>query len=449
MSWGSVVVAAIILTGAGLVVVREWRAGRRVVPSPARSGVGPADVVQLREFLSELGIALNATGTPVTTIVERLRAIAVRFGVADPEIVVLPTLMLVGVPGEYRGTVAVRVGVNMSLRLDQIAAVIAVADDAEAGRLTVEQARRRLTEVPALPPPYGPAGTVLGYTIFSLGLAMFLQPTIADLLAVTVLGAGVGLFKLGFPRLAYLQIPLPVLVSFLVSLAAFLLVRADFMEGPIPLLAATLVGFLPGSTLTTGIIDISAGEMIAGSGRLVVGVVQLGLLVFGIIAAAQVVGLAADEADAPVGYVVAGAATPWIGVFVFAVGVHLHLGGAPRSLPWSLAVLYAAYTGQVLGAAVIGATMSGFLGAVVMVVVAALLARFGGPAPVVAYLPAFWLLVPGALGLVTLTQAVELPSAAGIASLMSTAGSVVSIALGVLVGAGVVNAVTRLAAWRT
>jgi uncharacterized membrane protein YjjP (DUF1212 family) len=400
------------------------------------------EVSQLREFLSELGIALNATGTPVTGIVERLRTIARRYGAPQLEIVVLPTALLVGVPGAERGTVGIRVSVNASLRLDQIAEVIAVADDAAAGRVGLAQARRRLTAVPDMRPRYGLAGTLLGYPVFSLGLAMFLQPTAADLLVVALAAAVVGVLLHWLPRLTYPELPMPVLVAFVVSVVVFLMTEHGLTYGPLPLLVATLVIFLPGSTLTTGTIDISAGEMIAGSARLVVGAVQLGLLAFGIVAAAQVVGL--PTGPATVGTAVAGAATPWIGVLIFGMGVHLHLSGGAGTFLWSVVVLYAAYAAQVMGAAVLGSAMSGFVGAAVMVVVAASVARLGGPAPLVGYLPAFWLLVPGAIGLLGVTEAVGHGILNSAATLVTTLGSIVSVALGMLVGSGVVSGVTRV-----
>jgi uncharacterized membrane protein YjjB (DUF3815 family) len=68
-------------------------------------------------------------------------------------------------------------------------------------------------------------------------------------------------------------------------------------------------------------------------------------------------------------------------------------------------VLYAAWGGQVLGNAIFGIYMSAFVGAFVMTPVAYWIARFPSAMPQYAsFLPGFWLLVPGALGLIGLTD---------------------------------------------
>jgi uncharacterized membrane protein YjjB (DUF3815 family) len=57
--------------------------------------------------------------------------------------------------------------------------------------------------------------------------------------------------------------------------------------------------------------------------------------------------------------------------------------------------------------------------------------RHGAPVQIT-FLPAFWLLVPGAAGLVGLTEAVATDS--GLADFMEALLSIMSIALGVLIG---------------
>ena len=67
---------------------------------------------------------------------------------------------------------------------------------------------------------------------------------------------------------------------------------------------------------------------------------------------------------------------------------------------WILIVLYVAYGAQVLGGLFIGGMLSAFVGALAMTPVADLVARQrGGPPAIVSFTPAFWILVPGALGL--------------------------------------------------
>ena len=83
---------------------------------------------------------------------------------------------------------------------------------------------------------------------------------------------------------------------------------------------ASLVVFIPGVALTTAFLELTEGQMIAGSSRLVWGGTQLGLLAFGIVAGVGAVGVAPEQrvlgSDAVLGWW-----APWLGVLVFAVGV--------------------------------------------------------------------------------------------------------------------------------
>ena len=106
----------------------------------------------------------------------------------------------------------------------------------------------------------------------------------------------------------------------------------------------------------------------------------------------------------------------------------------PSSLGWILLVLYVAYGGQVLGGLFFGGVLSAFVGAAGMTPVADLVARQRtGPPAIVSFTPAFWLLVPGALGLVGVAALLNGDST-GTTTLVTTVETMVAIALGVLVG---------------
>jgi uncharacterized membrane protein YjjB (DUF3815 family) len=63
----------------------------------------------------------------------------------------------------------------------------------------------------------------------------------------------------------------------------------------------------------------------------------------------------------------------------------------------------------------------------------------------VTFLPSFWLLVPGALGLLTVNRLLSDP--AGLHGLVSVAFSLASIALGTLVGASLYKWLTEKLGW--
>ena len=107
----------------------------------------------------------------------------------------------------------------------------------------------------------------------------------------------------------------------------------------------------------------------------------------------------------------------------------------PGALLSLLVVLYAAWTRQVVGDALFGAYSSGFVGAIVMTFVAYQVARLPTTMPVYAmFLPGFWLLVPGSLGLIGLTTFLAFPDSASGADVFAIIGAIAAVALGVLCG---------------
>ena len=74
--------------------------------------------------------------------------------------------------------------------------------------------------------------------------------------------------------------------------------------------------------------------------------------------------------------------------------------------------------------------------------------RSGPPVPVT-FLPAFWMLVPGALGLEGVTQIVGADAVQGLGDFFNALLSIVAIAAGVLVGTGLSERVGRATStWR-
>jgi uncharacterized membrane protein YjjB (DUF3815 family) len=161
---------------------------------------------------------------------------------------------------------------------------------------------------------------------------------------------------------------------------------------------------------------------------------RLGLLAFGILAGIEAVGIPSAKAfssSAPL----LGAWAPWLGVLVYAVGVFVANSAPHRSFAGLLIVLYSAWVGQIGGNALLGAYASGLVGALVMTVVAALVARLPSGMPVYAsFVPGFWLLVPGSISLIGLTE-VAAGTDGALADALAAAGSIVGVALGILCGA--------------
>jgi len=389
-----------------------------------------------------VGSAMIQAGYSVETVQDVLRDIAKVNGLSESEVLVFPNALLVSARGQGQHQTGAVASGDGQLLFSQIDEVQRTVDGARTGVLDPRSTVERIERIRAMSPPYGRVVRVIGYAFLSGALSVLLG---ASWTGVS-LAAGLGLIT-GAALLVSERLPrrygalITVGIAFFVALVVFLLLRNGFGSGILSALLAPLVVLLPGALLTTAVLELSTGQMISGAGRLAAGAMQLVLLGAGIVTAGALVGVPDfDFSEQPE---LLGPIAPWIAVAVFGVAISVHRCAPRRSLPWILLVLYVAYSAQVLGDLALGGVLSAFVGALVVTPVTALVARQpSGPAALVSFTPAFWLLVPGALGLVGVADVLGGDSTAA-ASLVATLSTMVAIALGVLAGSTLSNRMRR------
>jgi uncharacterized membrane protein/uncharacterized membrane protein YjjP (DUF1212 family) len=400
----------------------------------ARSG-GEADLELLRAVLLEVGRSLALAGTAVSETQERLARIATANGAPHARVVVFPTALLIDVHGAGGSTVEAVPQLTGTLRLDQISVLYGLVRRAEHGELPLADGLRRVRAIRSMRPRHGRVVTVLGHTVMTVGLCLVLQPTLFDAAVAAVFGALVGTLILLARGHHVLSVLIPVLATTIVSALTFVAVRQGIVEPGLRTMIAPLITFLPGGMLTTATVELASGEMVAGASRLVSGGMQLLLLAFGIVAGVEIAGLPSETVLDDTAANLLGWWGPWLGVVLFGTATAVYFSAPRGTLRWLLLVLFAAWLGQLAGDRLVGPGVSGFFGALVMAPVALAVADLpGGPPSQVTFLPAFWLLVPGAIGLIGVTEVVGNPAAAGLEDLVDPLASIVAIALGVLCG---------------
>jgi uncharacterized membrane protein YjjP (DUF1212 family) len=415
---------------------------------PAAAHVTRHDDDEILLFLATLGGALSAIGETADAVETRLAVIAPSYGLRDARFSAFPTFVLLTLGQGKAATIEPTTRLSATPRLDQIAAVHELASEAERGVVTPAAGIERLDEIRAMDNRFGEVSSVVGYAVLTVGLALVLHPAARDVACAAVLGALVGVLRwLGRDRRT-VEALMPFIAATCVAAIVALAVKYDVTDPGLRAMIASLVVFIPGVALTTAFLELTEGQMVSGSSRLVWGATQLGLLAFGIVAGIGVAGVSAERAfsssDALLGWW-----APWLGVLVFAVGVTIAHSAPPGAFSSLLAVLVAGWAGQVVGNELFGAYASGFTGALVMTAAAYLLARRASAMPVYAvFLAGFWLLVPGTLGLIGLTTVLALPESASAADVFAIIGSIAAVALGVLAGvelhAGLVRAGHRV-----
>ncbi|MCK8478318.1 threonine/serine ThrE exporter family protein [Microbacterium aurugineum] len=392
-------------------------------------------------MLGRLGTSLLDASQATNDVEETLNALARQYDRADLRVFVLPTIVMVEDPRSTSSQTSIFAAGSGALRLDQVDAVERVVRRASRDTTPPQDVVNQLGEIRATPPRFGPVLTVFGYTLLTVGFGLVLNPTITALPVYVVLGIVVGAIVLIGNRVATLSLILPVLTAFLVTLLISLLVRPLVHDDVLRLVAPSLVSFLPGLTLTIAAVELTSGQMMAGASRLVSGIARLGLLAFGVYAGISIAGEPPAPTTAPTQL---GSWAPWAGIVLVALGYYLYSAAPRRSLGWILYALVVAYAAQLLGDALVGAEMSGLIGALIVIPAVMLAGRIpAAPTTAVMLTCAYWLLVPGAMGFIGLSEAASGTSGAT-DTILRTFGSLTAIAIGMLLGAGLSRDVTAV-----
>jgi uncharacterized membrane protein YjjP (DUF1212 family) len=414
---------------------RMWLSLRKEIPE-ALTDLDAHDDAEVAVMLRELGIALLEVEQPTQLVAGRLINIGAHYTSEKIRVVTLPTALVVQV-----GSVAYEVEVSnrWTLQLDLAGRIDDIADLASVGAITPADAITAVTAARTMRPRFGPIVTTIGYAITSVGFGMVINPTWAALPGYLFLGLVVGaVVQLGRPFPALNPI-LPTLSAMFVTMLATWFVADAANDGLLRVISPPLVAMLPGMSLTIGSMELASSEIVAGATRLVYGVTQLMLLVFGVALGMHVAGRVAQQQPSPqMGYWALYAA-----IVVVAVGLYVYLSAPRGSLIWLMAAIGVALVGQQVGGLELPASYSGVVGAFLVVPFAMMASRIkSSPPAIVMLLASFWALVPGALSFVSMSEAAT-DGVGRVATLGTTVAAVFSIALGTLAGFSVFHAFSR------
>ncbi|MDT5160103.1 MAG: hypothetical protein QOC90_413 [Mycobacterium sp.] len=380
------------------------------------------------QFVAALGAAMAAANYPVT-MVHRVMEQTARAYDLDHEFLALPNYVQVG---SASGEGIYIANPDFNVRYDQSFPLATLVARAPSGTVSPEEGMAELDRIRNLDKRFPVWVTILGYAVQSVGLALILQPTPWSLYGAAILGLLVGGLSVIGRRIEAIGYMLPTVCAFLVALIVFTFenrwhVGTDSLRA----LAAPLATFLPGAAITLAVIELTTHHVVSGASRLVAGFMQIAQLAFGILVAAQIAGIA----DANLVTTQLNRLGPWapiLGVLVYGLGIWLNFAPPAKFLPWMALMLYVAYAGQWVGNAVLGSYASGFGGGMALIIFAlAISHRPNTPPTMSLVVPGFWLLVPGSLGFMGVTQLLGTHST-GVFT--ATLISMMSIAVGVQTG---------------
>jgi uncharacterized membrane protein YjjP (DUF1212 family) len=410
-----------------------------VLPTKTDPLAKPADVSELLECMRKIGKFLIASGTSVGVVENILTRIAMAYHVPC-EVVALPNILMVKLGQGVHELTDFSVQRAATLPFHQISAMSELVDDVLKRKTSLAETSKQVDRILAMPPRFNSVAVLLGYVVSIIGLTMLFRPDLEAILVTGIAGVLVGLLILLFNKWPRFDLLLPILAAIIVSVFVFGLTKRGMVFGPSTLIVPPLVIFLPGATLTTSMIELASRHLISGSSRLIYGAATLFLLFIGI-----GIGLELTNVPEALVYTYEASVFPWwapiLGTLLFGAGTFIRLSGANRDFFWMLLVLYIAMAGQTFGERLFNPYIGAFLGAMLMALSSELIARSPRRTPaLVSQALAFWFLVPGARGLLSVTRILSDDFQSAMIGVGEMLILITAITLGVFVGTLVVAA---------
>lgn len=398
----------------------------------------PDDVAAM---LREIGVALSEVAQAAPIVESRLFRIAAKYTTKPVRLVVMPTVLMIQIGRE---AYEIDGSTHSSLQLDAAGRIDDIASLAEAGAIAPTDAVAAIEAARRMPPRFGRFTTAIGYAITTLGFGIMINPTWATLPGYLFLGLMVGLIVSYGGRFPSLTPILPTLSALVVTLLATWFVAAAVDDGLLRVISPALVATLPGMALTTGAMELADSQIISGSSRLIYGISQLALLVYGVMLGMHIAG---SEMTPRAPSALMGPWSLYLSIIVVAIGLFIYLSAPRGSLFWLTAAIAVAVLGQKLAESLMSSAHSGFFGAVLAVLFAMLCTRIRtAPPAVVMLLASFWSLVPGALSFMSVSQAAT-GSNADVATMGVAGAAIAAIALGTLVGWSIFRTIDSRTPW--
>lgn len=405
------------------------------LPAPA------AQQTATRRLLAYAGASLIAGGATVTDAETEVRRLGRHFGYPNVQVSGYPTSITLALASGEPATVE---RIEGGLRLDQSIQVGEVRRDLMAGRLSIDEGVAALSTARGKPHLYGLRGFIGGLFLVSMGICLIMQPAWPNVLLAGLCSLLVAILMRASGRHALLAALLPTLAAFLVSLLVLGAWQVRLIDGPLRTLICPIAVLLPGALLSTGIAELATGALVSGTARFFHGIVQLLLFALGVVAAGLLLGVP-PSALVNTRLQEIGLWSMPLGLLLISLGITLSESVPWRMSLWTTLVLSCTFATQLAGQTYGGSLPVGaFCGAVV--------ASFGSTAleatrrdvpRLITFLPSFWLLVPGTLGLMGITTmglgTGQADAVIGVITLVA------SIALGLLVGSALALPLKRVA----
>jgi uncharacterized membrane protein YjjP (DUF1212 family) len=382
------------------------------------------------EFVLELARGLHEAGTPSHRLEGAIERIGIQLGL-EMHISSTPTAFFIGFghPARQRLTLSRvqpgSVGLERLEKLDHVVSLVG------RGELTPKDGAAAVHSITSAPERYGPALTLLAYTLSSTAAGRIFDGGWREMVAASVIGLLIGVLTVASRhsrRVVDVVEPVGALTASLVAASAGLVLGR---VSPMVVTLAGVITLLPGLTLTTAMSELATRNLTSGTARLFGAGATFMTLGLGVGLGSELADLL-PHVDVPRRVQQLPEWTEWVALVVLPLASVVHLRAMPRQIPAMLGAGILAYTGARLGAHVLGPEFGAFAAALLLGTASNAYARIlDRPASVLAT-SGILMLVPGSIGFRSMSSMMQNDVVHGMQTAMSMLLVAVSLAGGLL-----------------
>lgn len=394
-----------------------------------------------------LGCALHNAGFSAHRLEATLSDVSRKLGLEAQFFSTPTSIMAAFGPPDSQRTHLIRAEPG-STNLSHLSGLDRIARDVVYGTLGPAEGNLRIERLLAEPPRWVLWQVLVAFVLVSVSVASFLKVGTGDLLCAALVGLLCGTIITRSRRHSeWLDIEEPLSAFLVATLAQFLAALIDSGAG-YAITVAGLVVLLPGMAFTTGLIELSTRHLSSGTARLSGALVTFLGLGFGV-ALGTKLGTAVGGWMTAHDFVLhlSNAALPFwvegIGVIVAPLCFTVLLQANAKEAPWIVLAAATAYLTSRFAGRALGEELGAFLGALMVSGGSTVIALRRDTTPIVTIVPGLLILVPGSIGLRSVTSFSQQKVVTGVETAFKVALIGVSLAAGVLAGRALTAALRR------
>jgi len=398
-------------------------------------------------FILRLGRALHNAGFSAHRLEATLSDVSRKLGLEAQFFSTPTSIMAAFGPPDSQRTHLIRAEPG-STNLSHLSGLDRIARDVMYGSLGPVEGSQKIEALLSEPPHWGARHVLAAFVLVSVSVASFLHVGMGDLFGAALLGLLCGsIATRSRKQNHWADIEVPV-SAFVVAMVAQIFAAMIDSGAGYAMTVAGLVVLLPGMTFTTGLIELSTRHLTSGTARLSGALVTFLGLGFGVALGTKLGAAVGDWLVLHhVAIQIANTAVPWwvegAGVLLAPLCFTVLLQADAKEAPWIVLAAATAYLTSGVAGRALGEELGAFLGALMVSAGSTFIARRRDTTPIVTIVPGLLILVPGSIGLRSVTSFSQQKTVTGIEAAFKVILIGISLAAGVLAGRAVTAALRR------